>query len=68
VKIEGTLRANLLAAIASARRLKGEPVHEDTLQYWGELLKHARSESQLTDESLAGLADDLEAQLAARVQ
>ena len=65
MKIEGTLRANLLAAIASARRLQGRPVHEDTLQYWGELLRHARSDDPLADASLGELANDLEAQLAA---
>jgi hypothetical protein len=67
VKFEGTLRANLLAAIASARRLRDQPVHEDTLNYWGELLKHARTADPLADASLGDLANDLEAQLAGRV-
>lgn len=40
--LEGSLADNLRAAIASATRLKDHPVHRDTLQFWGELLTHAR--------------------------
>lgn len=40
--IEGSVRANLFAAIASARRWRGRGVHPDTIQYWDELLDHAR--------------------------
>ena len=40
--LHGTLQQNLSAAVRSAQRLRGHPVHLDTLQYWGELIHHAR--------------------------
>ena len=42
MKLHGTLQQNLSAAVRSAQRLRGQPVHEDTLQYWDELRRHAR--------------------------
>ncbi|MGZ8350037.1 MAG: hypothetical protein ACXWUX_14650 [Allosphingosinicella sp.] len=42
MKLHGTLQQNLSAAVRSAQRLHGHPVHVDTLEYWGELLRHAR--------------------------
>ena len=42
MKLHGTLQQNLAAAVRSAQRLRGHPVHADTLQYWDELLDHAR--------------------------
>jgi hypothetical protein len=69
MKIEGSLRANLVAAVASARRLKDRPVHDDTLQYWRELLEYARGPASETEaEPFGDLADELEAQLADRVR
>jgi len=44
MKLHGNLESNLSAAVRSARRLRGHPVHLDTLSYWGELIRHARSE------------------------
>ena len=41
--LEGPLADNLRAAIASATRLLGHPVHKDTLEFWIELLTHARA-------------------------
>lgn len=40
--LEGALADNLRGAIASATRLRGHPVHGDTLAFWSDLLKHAR--------------------------
>jgi hypothetical protein len=42
--IEGSLRDNLQAAVASAKRLRGHPVYTDTQAYWSKLLALARSE------------------------
>lgn len=41
--LEGALTDNLRAAIASATRLRGHPIHKDTLLFWNELLSHARA-------------------------
>lgn len=40
--VHGSLSNNLQAAIASARRSRGHPVHADTVAFWSELLQHAR--------------------------
>jgi hypothetical protein len=40
--LEGSLADNLNAAIVSATRLQGHPVHKDTVNFWNELLNHAR--------------------------
>jgi hypothetical protein len=61
MRIEGTIRANLLAAIASARRLRGQPVHDDTLEHWRGLIAHARNGGCEAD-----LLGELEAELAGR--
>ena len=64
MKIEGSLRANLLAAIASARRLRGAPVHSDTKDYWVRLAEHGRRTSeQPTGESVGDLVAELESEL-----
>jgi hypothetical protein len=42
MKLHGTLQQNLSAAVHSAQRLRGRPVHGDTLKYWDELRRHAR--------------------------
>jgi hypothetical protein len=44
VKLHGSLTTNLQIALQSARRLKGRPVHKDTLAFWAELLAHGRAE------------------------
>jgi hypothetical protein len=40
--LEGSLADNLKAAIFSATRLRGHPVHKVTINFWNELLTHAR--------------------------
>lgn len=42
MKLHGTIEANLIAAIRSARRLRGHPVHPDTVGHWTEVLHEAR--------------------------
>ena len=42
MNLHGSIEDNLSAAIRSVRRLRCHPVHVDTLEYWSELLDHAR--------------------------
>lgn len=42
MKIEGTIQANLLSAIVSSRRLRGQRVHKDTIAYWHAILERGR--------------------------
>ena len=44
MKLHGSLINNLQAALASAKRLRGHPVHRDTITFWRDLLALARSE------------------------
>ena len=44
MKLHGSIRDNLVAAVRSARRLREHPVHADTLKHWDDLLHHARRE------------------------
>jgi len=64
MKIEGSIRANLIAAVASARRLRGRPVHGDTIAYWRQLLDHARNlNNRPQPEAFGELMTDLESEL-----
>jgi hypothetical protein len=64
MRIEGTLRSNLIAAIASARRLRGCPVHRDTVDYWQRLLEYGRHNAmQPMCEPVADLIGELESEL-----
>ena len=68
MEFEGTLASNLQAAITSAERLRGHPVHKDTLEFWRELLAFARSRKRMADESRAeveGLVAELQLLVAA---
>jgi len=42
MKLHGSIIDNLANAVTSARRLRGRPVYEDTLVYWGDVLTEAR--------------------------
>jgi hypothetical protein len=64
MQIEGSIRANLIAAVASARRLRGKAVHHDTIAYWRQLLEHARRAGVPQPEPLGQLMADLEIELA----
>src|SRR3982751_4259480 len=64
MQIEGSIRANLIAAIASAKRLRGHPVHSDTIKYWRQLLDYARRVStQPQAEVFGDLMVELETEL-----
>jgi hypothetical protein len=42
MKIDGSVRSNLLSAIASAKRWRGQSVHKDTIGHWQDVLDHGR--------------------------
>lgn len=42
MKINGSVRSNLLSAISSAKRWRGRPVHKDTIGHWQNVLDHGR--------------------------
>jgi hypothetical protein len=60
VKIEGSIRSNLISAITSVRRWKGRPVHKDTLTYWHAVLDHGR---RSIGEPVGELVAELESEL-----
>ena len=61
MKIDGTVRSNLLSAISSVRRWRGRPVHKDTLTYWHAVLDHGR---RSIGEPVSELVAELEGELA----
>ena len=63
MKIEGSVRSNLIAAIASARRWRGKRVHNDTLRHWRLLAEYA---GRSRGESVGDLVVELEGELSAR--
>jgi hypothetical protein len=72
MELAGTIAENLNAAIVSARRLRGQSVHADTLRFWQDLLdcalvKASRSALAQSDE-MHRLIADLQNELAARGQ
>ena len=65
MRIEGSLRSNLIAAIASARRLRGARIHADTVEYWRRLADYGRRNSaQPLCESVVDLVSELDRELA----
>lgn len=67
MRIEGSIRSNLLAAIGSARRWRGKQVHKDTLRHWQLLVEHAgRMAAQPYGEAIGDLVVELEGELSAR--
>ena len=64
MRIEGSVRANLIAAVASARRWRGRPVHKDTVDHWRRLLDYGRLvERQASGESVGDLVTELETEM-----
>ena len=64
MRIEGSVRANLLAAIASAKRWRGRPVHRDTIEHWRRLADYSRKAgSQPYGEAVGDLIAELETEL-----
>jgi hypothetical protein len=65
MRIEGTVRANLIAAVASARRWRGQRVHKDTADHWRRLLDYARLiDRQPCGEAVGDLVSELETEIA----
>ena len=64
MRIEGSVRSNLLAAVASARRFRGQRVHEDTVAHWRRLLDYGRLiERQPYGEKVSDLVSQLETEM-----
>jgi len=64
MQIEGSVRANLMAAVASARRWRGRPVHRDTVDHWRRLLDYGRLvERQPCGERVGDLVAELETEI-----
>ncbi|HJR83332.1 MAG TPA: hypothetical protein VJ775_05350 [Sphingomicrobium sp.] len=72
MKLHGSTEGNLMSAIRSASRLRGRPVHADTLKFWSDLLRHARDElsswAGLPPESLKRLVAELEVEVGRRAR
>jgi hypothetical protein len=70
MELHGTVEANLVSAIASAKRLRGHPVHQDTISHWSEILQQARRELAENEgdnrEVVMQLVAELETELADR--
>ncbi len=47
MELHGSIAQNLQAAVESSRRLKGHPVHRDTLAFWSDLIREARARRSL---------------------
>lgn len=64
MRIEGSVRANLIAAVASARRFRGRPVHKDTADHWRRLLDYGRLiDRQASGESVGDVLAQLETEM-----
>ena len=62
--IHGSVRSNLIAAIGSAKRLKGRAIHADTVDHWRRLVNYGRLvDRQPHGEPVADLVAELEAEL-----
>lgn len=44
MKLHGSTEGNLISAVRSASRFRGQPVHRDTVHFWADLVAHARNE------------------------
>ena len=67
MKIAGSIHANLRAALQSARRLRGGPVHPDTVDHWSSLVCAAKAEQGAMDSfKTRELVGDLEHEISAR--
>lgn len=58
MEISGSIAHNLRCAIQSAKRLRGRQVHADTLQFWRDLVNHARTKCEKS-ESAHWMIDEL---------
>jgi hypothetical protein len=71
VELSGSVSDNLRAAITSARRFRGHPVHRDTLKFWQDLLAYAQTYSRRASSAepdMPSLIAQLQEELDARRQ
>jgi hypothetical protein len=67
MELHGSIANNLTSAVQSARRLRGHPVHADTLDHWADLIQHARRQLAAgSTETILTLIVELENELADR--
>jgi len=70
MEFHGSIIDNLNNALASARRLRGHPVYQDTLTYWRDLVQEARRLRQdpacTQAEAIGAAIASLEGELAER--
>jgi len=70
MELHGTIEANLISAIRSARRFRAQRVHGETIEHWKHIL--ARAERDLSRsgaserEALRQLISDLQSELTFR--
>ena len=43
MELHGSAEYNLKLALESSKRLRGHPIHRDTLVFWSEILREARA-------------------------
>ena len=43
MQFEGSITNNVQNAVASAKRLRGQPVYRDTIAYWNDVLAEAQN-------------------------
>jgi hypothetical protein len=51
MQLHGSTEANLISAVRSAGRLRGQRVHSDTVNYWTSLLLIAELEVEIVQHS-----------------
>lgn len=70
MRLHGTTEGNLISAVRSASRFRGQPVHKDTVHFWADLVAHARNElatcTSATSDDIRRLLTDLELEVARR--
>ena len=66
MQISGSVRANLRAALQSARKLKDGPVHPDTVDHWSRIVALAKDEEETSGFSTRQLINDLEREIETR--
>lgn len=67
MELNGSIHANLRAALQSARRLKDGPVHPDTVHHWSGIVAAAqKDETAMQSFKTRELVSDLEREISAR--
>ena len=70
MELHGTIEANLISAIRSARRFRAQRVHGETIEHWKRILARAESEFSRAGsserEALRQLMADLQSELTFR--